>query len=451
MSNKVDAADMKPEKKRQLIPNRRFPEFQAMPEWKEKRLIDVASKKVKWGFIGGPFGSNLKASDYTASGIRIIQLQNIGDAEFIDDYKIFTSEQKADELLSCNIYPGEIILSKMGDPVARACLIPNNHQRYVMCSDGIRLVVEEKKYNKYFIYSFINSSQFRRRAEKAATGSTRKRIGIDELKNLLVIAPELNEQQKIADCLSSLDDLIVAQSQKLNVLKNHKNGLLNQLFPEEGETLPKLRFPEFRDAPEWTQSILGPKTTKVGSGITPKGGEINYKVSGRPFIRSQNVGWGELILDDVVFIDEATHATFPTTEIKKGDVLLNITGASIGRSVVADSRIHGGNVNQHVCIIRLKNKGVTSNFLNQYLISRYGQKQIDSFQAGGNRQGLNFAQIRSFSIPLPPMIEEQVRVADCLFSLDELIAVQTEKIDALKAHKGGLMQQLFPFVEDGAK
>ena len=95
------------------------------------------------------------------------------------------------------------------------------------------------------------------------------------------------------------------------------------------------------------------------------------------------------------------------------DVLLNITGASIGRSTVADSRIVGGNVNQHVCIIRVKPDELNPVLLNQYLISEHGQKQIDSFQAGGNRQGLNFGQIRSFKITLPPTEGEQTRIADC--------------------------------------
>ena len=216
----------------ETVPKLRFPEFQEAGEWEEKRLIDVVEKKTKWSFIGGPFGSNLKASDYVVSGIRVIQLQNIGDGEFIDNYKIFTSEQKADELLSCNIYPGDIILSKMGDPVGRACLIPNIHSRYVMCSDGIRLVVDEKRFNKYLIHILINSAQFRKLIEKTATGSTRKRIGLDDLKNLPLVVPmNLNEQQKIASCLSSLDDLITAQSQKIEMLKTHKKGLMQQLFP----------------------------------------------------------------------------------------------------------------------------------------------------------------------------------------------------------------------------
>ena len=261
-----------------------------------------------------------------------------------------------------------------------------------------------------------------------------------------ICAPDFTEQKKIADCLDSADALIAAQGRKVEALRAHKKGLMQQLFPQEGKTQPRLRFPKFEGAGAWTNGELGPKTEKVGSGITPSGGDKNYKLSGRPFVRSQNVGWGELLLDDVAFLDDETHNSFASTEIRLGDVLLNITGASIGRSAVADERIVGGNVNQHVCIIRVKQREIDRAYLNQFLISDRGQKQIDSFQAGGNRQGLNFAQIRSFMIPLPPEIEEQHRIADCLTSLDGVIAAETRKLDTLKTHKKGLMQQLFPQV-----
>lgn len=213
------------------IPKLRFPEFDDDGEWEEKKLIGFTDRGNKWSFIGGPFGSNLKASDFTNSGIRVIQLQNIGDGEFKNDCKIFTSIEKADELLSCNIFPGDIIIAKMGDPVARACIIPNHHSRYVMCSDGIRFVVNENKYSKYFVYSLINSLQFRKLADNSSSGSTRKRIALSVLKNLPVVIPKLGEQQKIADCLSSLDDMIKDQKKKVAELKNHKKGLMQQLFP----------------------------------------------------------------------------------------------------------------------------------------------------------------------------------------------------------------------------
>ena len=251
---------------------------------------------------------------------------------------------------------------------------------------------------------------------------------------------------KIADCLSSLDELIAAQARKVDVLKTHKKGLMQQLFPWEDETQPRFRFPEFQDIGNWEEIELGTRTKKVGSGITPAGGDKNYKQFGRPFVRSQNVGWGVLLLDDIAYIDDETHASFNSTEIQAWDVLLNITGASIGRSALADKRIAGGNVNQHVCIIRTKPDELNPFFLNQYLISDCGQRQIDSFQAGGNRQGLNFAQIRSFTIPIPPTRQEQQRIAVCLGSLDALITLETQKLETLKTHKKGLMQQLFPSV-----
>ena len=136
----------------------------------------------------------------------------------------------------------------------------------------------------------------------------------------------------------------------------------------------------------------------------------------------------------MAFIDEETHATFDATEIVESDVLLNITGASIGQSAIADLRIVDGNVNQHVCIIRVKRDELNPVLLNQFLISERGQKQIDSFQAGGNRQGLNFGQIRSFEFPVPPTEKEQQRIADCLSALDAWIAAEADKLAARSRH-----------------
>ena len=192
---------------------------------------------------------------------------------------------------------------------------------------------------------------------------------------------------------------------------------------------------------DWEVCSLDDVVTKVGSGITPTGGEKVYKKEGRPFLRSQNVGWGHLLFDDIAFIDEETHRSFLATEIKLDDVLLNITGASIGRSAVADNRLLGGNVNQHVCIIRTDASKLNPYYLNFFLLSGSGQKQIESFQAGGNRQGLNFGQIRSFQIPLPPLSEQQV-IATALSEVDALIASLDRLIAKKRDIKQATMQQL---------
>ena len=192
---------------------------------------------------------------------------------------------------------------------------------------------------------------------------------------------------------------------------------------------------------DWDAGNLGNYVHKVGSGITPTGGERVYKNEGRPFLRSQNVGWGHLLLDDIAFIDNATHETFQTTEIVVDDVFLNITGASIGRSAIADIRLAGGNVNQHVCIIRTNQVQLMPRFLNYFLLSKLGQQQIDNFQTGGNRQGLNFGQIKSFQISVPPLPEQRA-IAAALSDVDALLAAQDKLIAKKRDIKQAAMQQL---------
>lgn len=210
---------------------------------------------------------------------------------------------------------------------------------------------------------------------------------------------------------------------------NNDNKVLN---------VPPLRFPEFSG--EWKMCTIGELITKVGSGVTPRGGEAVYKTEGHPFVRSQNVGLGNLLLDDIAFIDEETHLRQKNTELQFNDVLLNITGASIGRSALVDKQIVGGNVNQHVCIIRTKENLVPS-FICSFLLSNYGQRQIDSFQAGGNRQGLNFEQIKSIKITIPSK-DEQIKIAKLLRAIDERIATQNKIIEKLQSLIKGIAQNV---------
>jgi len=192
---------------------------------------------------------------------------------------------------------------------------------------------------------------------------------------------------------------------------------------------------------EWEVKKLTEITLKIGSGITPKGGSEVYTKNGHPFIRSQNVGWGNLLLDEIAHIPDEIHQDMISTALKKNDVLLNITGASIGRSTVVTEEVQGGNVNQHVCIIRPDHSKIDHKYLNSFLISWNGQKQVESFQAGGNRQGLNFHQIGLFKIPLPPL-PEQKKIAEILSTWDRAIETLEQLIAKKEELKRGLMQQL---------
>ncbi len=185
---------------------------------------------------------------------------------------------------------------------------------------------------------------------------------------------------------------------------------------------------------------LGPLTTKIGSGITPTGGESSYVPKGVPLIRSQNVVDGWLDLQGVAKITHEQHESMSNSTVRPSDVLLNITGASIGRTCVVPEDLPEANVNQHVCIIRC-GPDLLPSYLFQYLSSDQGQRQIDLCQAGGNRQGLNYQQIAGFHVPLPA-ISEQMALTLVLGSWDRGIRQLTDLMAAKLRFNQGLMQQL---------
>ena len=206
---------------------------------------------------------------------------------------------------------------------------------------------------------------------------------------------------------------------------------------------PSLRFPEFTG--EWEKCKLGTLATKVGSGSTPKGGDAVYTSIGHYFVRSQNVGMGFLMLDNIAHINDDIHQKHKATEIYENDVLLNITGASIGRTAVATKELEGGNVNQHVCIIRTNSK-VNPKFLCDYIQTQRIQNHIKSLQTGGSREGLNFEQIRSFPISLPS-INEQNKLTCLLDKINERIATQVRLIEDLKKFKCAIVEKLYSEIQ----
>ncbi|MEI6410768.1 MAG: restriction endonuclease subunit S [Bacteroidota bacterium] len=423
-----DCRLMNKEKKKMMAPKLRFPEFQEEGEWPYKNGDSVFAQV-----------SN-KNHDSDLPLLAITQEHGAIPRDEID-YSVIVTDKSVESYKVVEI--GDFIISLRS---FQGGIEYSNYKG--ICSPAYIILRKKNDVEDTFFKYYFKTDLFIQDLNKNIEGiRDGKMVSYKQFSELLLPMPSKGVQQKIASFLASVDTLITAQTQKVHALQAHKKGLMQWLFPAEGEMVPRVRFREFERAGEWEEKKLGEKTIKVGSGITPKGGDKTYIKEGRPFVRSQNVGWGYLILENIAFIDEATHSTFLSTEIKAGDVLLNITGASIGRSAIADTRIRGGNVNQHVCIIRT-NKELSPFFLSQYLLSDNGQKQIDSFQAGGNRQGLNFEQIRTLSIPLPPKKDEQQKIADCLSSLDDLITAQTQKLEALKTQKKGLMQQLFPNLND---
>ncbi|SFO14958.1 restriction endonuclease subunit S [Proteiniclasticum ruminis] len=202
----------------------------------------------------------------------------------------------------------------------------------------------------------------------------------------------------------------------------------------------RLRFNKYKSSPQIGK--LGDYSIKVGSGKTPKGGSSVYQNDGVILIRSQNVLDGQLELNEVAFISHEINKTMSNSEVNPNDVLLNITGASIGRCAIVPNDFPPANVNQHVCIIRADENKLDPKYLMQQILSPRIQNQINSLQAGGNREGLNFQQIRAFNVVIHDY-QEQVQIGNFLSTIDSRITNQSSKIDSLQELKKGVMQKIF--------
>ena len=191
----------------------------------------------------------------------------------------------------------------------------------------------------------------------------------------------------------------------------------------EKKKKPAVRFKGFTD--DWEQRKLIEITIKIGSGKTPSGGKSAYVCEGIPLIRSQNINDDRVDLGDVVFIDKETDDSMQNSRVYIHDVLLNITGASIGRSAVY-KEIKQANVNQHVCIIRVKDE-YQPDFIQLNLASNKGQKQIEASQAGGGREGLNFQEIGKMQFMFP-VKDEQKQIGEYFNTLNNLITLHQRKL-----------------------
>ena len=172
-------------------------------------------------------------------------------------------------------------------------------------------------------------------------------------------------------------------------------------------------------------------TTKVGSGVTPRGGAETYLEQGIPLFRSQNVYDNCFLMDDIAYISEEVDESMSGTRVKPGDVLLNITGASIGRCFYTSDSFERGNVNQHVCIIRPKRNITSPSFLHYCIISNEGQEQINLSQTGANREGLSVEDIKGFSFDIPSLSVQQ-KMVDYLDEKTSAIDTQVELLEKKK-------------------
>ena len=294
----------------------------------------------------------------------------------------------------------------------------------------------KKPHSSLFYEAYFHTDEFINHILSKSVEGIRdgRQISYEAFKWLGLPYCDVSEQKKIAQLFCTLSRRIEKQQQMVDALKKYKRGLLRKYFITD----------EWNTHSQWEKCKLGVYCSKIGSGKTPRGGSSVYTDHGVMFLRSQNVLWGSLDIRDVSYIDEATNKAMLSSEVRCKDVLLNITGASIGRSCIylLNDR---ANVNQHVCIIRLSQEGkerLLPEFLLQQILSDHIQQQIIDCQNGGSREGLNFQQIADFNIVLPSIKEQQV-ICGILNSFDQKALCEEAFLNCLRTLRVSLMQQLF--------
>jgi type I restriction enzyme S subunit len=270
----------------------------------------------------------------------------------------------------------------------------------------------------------VNNDKFFDYAVKHSAGGLSPRVKFKDLANYEFLLPPKDQQAQLAELLWAMDEVVEREREVFSKAESLRRSL------------HKKDFSNYRKSP----LRIGTFSRKVGSGVTPKGGSKVYLDEGIRFIRSQNVLFGEFDFDDIAFISESINERMKSSQVQMNDVLLNITGASIGRSSVY-SYEEQANVNQHVCIIRCK-KDLDPDFLSEFLNSSYGQNQIQVLQAGGNREGLNFASIKLMRIPLYNY-KEQLNLMRSYHLLIESIQNTKSKIFISRTLQKSLINQIF--------
>jgi len=400
-------------KENKLIPDLRFPEFKNEGEWDEKLIEEIAISESSSMALNK---LELKASGYPVYGADSV----VG---YIDEF------QQSEKYIS---------IVKDGSGVGRLNLCKSNSS--ILGTLACVKSENKLKYHLDWIYYLLNTIDF----SVYVKGAGIPHIYYTDFKKENVAVPKPNEQQKIASCLSSLDEVIAAHSQKLDLLKDHKKGLMQNLFPQEGEKVPKYRFMEFEKDGEWVEKKLGELAELTSSKRVHL---ADYVSSGVPFFRGKEISQlkRNQFPDDILYISNEQYKEIKDKHgvPKKGDILITAVG-TLGNvyCIKNDDEFYFKDGN----LIWMKNISIDSHFLDVLLDVE--KEKVLASAIGSSQKALTMAALNKIEFQIPRNPKEQQKIATCLFSLDALINAQAEKIEQLKLHKKGLMQGLFPKIND---
>lgn len=422
---------MSEEKK--LLPKLRFPEFRGAGEWVQKKLGDEGAL---FSSLTGKAGA-----DFDAGKARFVTYMNVFSNAFVDPTALRFVDVKEGENQNA-VASGDVfftISSETPDEVGMSSVLLEDLENcYLNSFCALFRFSEDKRPNPVFTGYLLRQPLVRHYFTKKAQGSTRFNLSKDAFRSLPLCVPSPAEQQKIADCLSSLDELIAAQARKVDALKTHKKGLMQQLFPREGETQPRLRFPEFQNTGEWEEVTLGDiAEIKLGKMLDKQKHTTGHLL---PYLNNLAVRWNEVNTSDLpkMYFNDRELDRFG---LRAGDVVV-CEGGEPGRAAVWDGRLPDLKFQKAIHRVRFSVQ-FEPKILVLYLENLAETTAFEMLFTGGGIKHLTGETFSRLKIPLIPHVEQQ-RIADCLTALDTLITTATQALETLKTHKKGLMQQLFP-------
>ena len=403
----------KEKEKIKLVPELRFPEFDEAEKWNKTYLGELLE-----------FKNGINASkEHYGKGIKFINVLDIIQNQFITYDKIIGSVDISEKEISKNeVSYGDILFqrsSETREDAGQANVYLDKEKTAVFGGFVIR-GKKKMDYNPVFMNYLLKTEFPRKEITSKSAGSTRFNIGQDSLNEVVIILPKLAEQQKIAATLASLDHLIAAENEKLEALQDHKKGLLQQLFPAKGEKVPKVRFGKFND--EWELGYLGNHcsitTGRLDANAMVENGEYRFYTCAKNFY----------FIDNYAFDTEA--------------LLISGNGANVGYI-----HYYNGKFNAYQRTYVLDSFDINISYVKYYLQFNLS-KRIFSEKKEGNTPYIVKSTLGEMKILFPKNKQEQEKIAVTLTSLDDLITRQSKKIKALKEHKKGLMQGMFPKINN---
>jgi type I restriction enzyme S subunit len=437
----------------------RLSQFDELPEgWEIINLKDLTID-FKSEIVDGPFGSNLKASEYQDSGIPIIRLQNIDRGLFIDKNIKFISSEKADSLKRHSFVSGDIVITKLGDPLGKACLVPTFLEKGIIVADIVRLRVKEENSLKSFLMNLVNSPLIVRQLQIHVKGSTRPRVNLNHIRDIRIPLPPLNEQRRIVEKIEAL----TARSRKARAALDDIPALLDQFRqsvlaaafrgdltadwraqnPDVGPAEALLKqISEEENLPHgWCTTPLESIIDSLKYGTSKKG---SYEQHGIPVLRIPNVSEGMIKHDDLKYT-ELTEKEIQDLSLVPGDILMIRSNGSVslvGKTALVGDNEQGFAYAGYLIRVRLNHSLTLPKYLDLCLSSYDLRAQIEiPARSTSGVHNINAKEIQRLKIPLAPLEEQKEiirKIMECFDSTAQLENVFEETL----AEQGKLDQSI---------